>query len=76
AFSRVIPSLFPGDTQPFPKATAGYRGSAVPGESPGAASPLHSQPSSLQTQKRKNLPLCSALGRGCDDGGEGGRAGA
>lgn len=52
----------PGGFQPFSKATAGCRGRQCllsAGESPGAASPLHSQPASLPTQKRKNLPLSS-----------------
>ena len=38
------------------------------------AAPFHPQPGALETQKRKNLPLSLLLGRGCDDGGEGGRA--
>lgn len=51
-----------GDFQPFSKAAAGCRGRQClvsAGEAPGAASPLHAQPASLQTQKRKNLPLSS-----------------
>lgn len=51
-----------GDFQPVSKAAAGCRGRQClvsAGEAPGAASPLHAQPASLQTQKRKNLPLSS-----------------
>lgn len=56
---------FPGDFHPFPKSSPGFRGSASPGESPGASSPLRA----LSTpKKRKFLPLFWALGRGCDAG--------
>lgn len=42
---------------------------------PLAATLLHAQPDALESQKRKNLPCSWLLGRGCDNGGEGGSAG-